>query len=319
MTTSRMKLVFLGSGEFGIPTLAALTQHHDVAMVVSQPDRPAGRGGKLTPTPISAYAQEHLAEVPLLKPQNINEPDITAQVRAVNADAWVVIAFGQKLGKPLLDGIFAVNLHGSILPRWRGAAPINWAVIEGDPLVGNSAITLADRMDAGLVLGTTSRPLEPQWTAGELHDILSADGPDLILSVLAKHAARTLSGDPQDESKVTKALKLGRQHGWVDFTRTAEHCRRWIHGMTPWPGVKAEISGSRVKLLRTQVAAQSHNDRAPGTLLNTDGMIACGDNTILQLLELQPEGKKPMTWAAYCNGYRPALEQIITSVREDPA
>src|SRR5262245_32820260 len=138
----------------------------------------------MTPTPVGAWATSNLSGVPLLKPAKVNDPAIVAQVRAVPARAWVVIAFGQKLGRPLLEGAFAVNLHASLLPRWRGAAPINAAILAGDAQTGNSVITLADRMDAGLVLAQSRRDIEPEQTAGELHDLLAADGPALISSVL---------------------------------------------------------------------------------------------------------------------------------------
>lgn len=313
--TNRLKIVFLGSGEFGVPTLAALAKHHDVVMVVSQPDRPAGRGGKLSPTPISRWAEEKLPGVPLLKPENINDFKVTEQVRGAKADAWVVIAFGQKLSKPLLEGIFAVNLHGSILPKWRGAAPINWAILAGDKVAGNSAITLAEKMDAGLILGTTERPLEPSTTAGELHDLLRADGPDLILKVLADHAAGTLKSETQDESKVTKARKLSRADGWVDFSKTAEECQRWIHGLTPWPGVKATLNNVQFKFLRVAVGEPRAGN--PGELLDVKiGLVACGNGTTLQLLELQPAGGKPMSWQAYDNGHRPGAGMMLVSTPE---
>ncbi|MBL8887523.1 MAG: methionyl-tRNA formyltransferase, partial [Phycisphaerales bacterium] len=147
LSSPRLKLVFLGSGAFGLPSLRALIAEHDVAMVVTQPDRPAGRGGLLTPTPIASEMQTNFPQIPLLKPEKINLAEVRDSIRALNADAFVVIAFGQKLGRSLLDGVFAINLHGSILPRWRGAAPINAAILAGDPVVGNSVITLADKMD----------------------------------------------------------------------------------------------------------------------------------------------------------------------------
>ncbi|MFO0861802.1 MAG: methionyl-tRNA formyltransferase [Phycisphaerales bacterium] len=229
MSESRLKLVFLGSGAFGLPTLRRLIAAHEVAMVVTQPDRPAGRGGAMTPTPIGAEMQEKHASVPLLKPEKINDPAVRDRIRAVNADAFVVIAFGQKLGKALLEGVYAINLHGSILPRWRGAAPINAALLAGDPEVGNSVITLADKMDAGVVLATSSHPTHPDWTAGDLHDILAADGPELVGRVLRDRPA----GQIQDETLVTVAPKMSKADGWVDFRKSADECRRRVHGLTP--------------------------------------------------------------------------------------
>src|SRR5258705_3491243 len=153
-----MRLLFFGSGAFGLPTLERLAAQHQILAVITQPDRPAGRGGRSTPTPIGAWVAEHLPGTPTFKPPKINDPFIIQQIRAIGrpdasgADAWVVIAFGQKLPRALLDGVFAINLHASLLPRWRGAAPINAAILAGDTQTGNSVITLADRMDAGLIL-----------------------------------------------------------------------------------------------------------------------------------------------------------------------
>src|ERR1051325_3585307 len=203
-----MNLVFFGSGAFGLPTLEALAKSHRILAVVSQPDRPAGRGGELTPTPVGEFAAARLAGVPMLKPENVNEAGVAAQIQGFRADAAVIIAFGQKLSAAVLPGEDrAINLHASRLPRWRGAAPINAAILAGDTITGNSVITIADRMDAGLVLGQDSMPIETHVTAGELHDALAARGPALVLSVLAKMQAGTLNGQVQDEGLVTKAKK----------------------------------------------------------------------------------------------------------------
>ncbi|HVZ95061.1 MAG TPA: methionyl-tRNA formyltransferase, partial [Phycisphaerales bacterium] len=194
-----MKLLFLGSGEFGLPTLKALAAHHEVLAVVSQPDRPAGRHRRLTPTPIAAWAAEHRSNTPLFKPEDINTPDVISRLHALEADAWVVIAFGQKLSRTLVDDRFVINLHASLLPRWRGAAPINHAMLAGDAETGNSVITIAERMDAGFVLGQSKKPITVELTAGELHDLLASDGPALIEQVLAAHANHSLRPVTQDE------------------------------------------------------------------------------------------------------------------------
>lgn len=300
-TLSSVNLVFLGSGSFGLPTLEALARSHRVTGVVTQPDRPAGRGGKLTPTPIGEWAAANLPGVPLLKPENINEPSVLAQVRAFQADAWVVIAFGQKLSPPLLADRFAINLHASLLPRWRGAAPINWAILGGDTETGNSVISLADRMDAGLVYGQSKRAIEPQQTAGELHDLLAADGPALVMRVLDEHARGIARGEKQDESRVTLARKLKREDATIDVRASADECRRRVHGLTPWPGVTMSLAGETIKLLRVGASDESHG-AATGTLLDASrGTVACGRG-VLQLLEIQPPGKRAMAWGDYARG-----------------
>lgn len=300
-----MRIVFFGSGAFGLPTLQALAKRHDVRAVVTQPDKPAGRGGKITPTPIGSWAAEHLPGVPLIKPLKVNESSVLEQIRAFPADAWVVIAFGQKLSRSLLADRFAINLHASLLPRWRGAAPINAAVLGGDTITGNSVITLADRMDAGLILGTSTRPIEPLTTAGELHDLLASDGPDLVESVLHQHAAGTLQPLAQSESLVTIATKLSKSDGQVDFAQKADFTRRVVHALTPWPGVTCTLHTTPpqpLKILRVQTTDGAHNE-VPGTLIDpATGTVACGQHTCLQLLEVQPPGKRPMKWADFARG-----------------
>lgn len=307
-------IVFFGSGAFGLPTLQRLASEREVLAVVSQPDRPAGRGGHPTPTPIASWTQAHLPGIPLLKPERIGEASMVARVRTLaraGSDApasLVVIAFGQKIPAGLLDGLFAINLHASLLPRWRGAAPINAAILAGDTRTGNSVITLANRMDAGLVLAQSEREIDPGLTAGELHDLLSADGPDLVLRVLAEHESGTLRPATQDESQVTRADKLSRDDGWVDFSDSPELCRRRIHALTPWPGVTVSYRTEGLKPLRVRAESDptgSSSSPAPGTILDPrEGTIACGSGGVLRILEVQPAGKRPMTWQAFANGKR---------------
>lgn len=311
-----MDVIFFGSGAFGLPTLKALAARHRVVAVVSQPDRPAGRGAALTPTPIAEWATRELPRIPLHKPENVNEPVVREAIRATNADAWVVIAFGQRLSNELLADRFAINLHASLLPRWRGAAPINWAVLSGDRETGNSVITLAEKMDAGLVLGQARRPIEPSQTIGDLHDLLSADGPALVLDVLAMHQAGTLSPRRQDPALVTLARKLSKADGFIDFARRAEECRQRVHGLTPWPGVAVRFRGEPLKLLRVQAnepSSASQQRPVPGTILDARvGTIACGGGTTMTVLEVQQAGKKAMSWDVFARGARVMDGEALT-------
>lgn len=286
-----------------MPTLWALAGAHEVCAVVTQPDRPAGRGGGMTATPIGEWAAAALQGAPVFKPEKVNEAGVVNAIRGLGAEAWVVIAFGQKLGKTLLDGVFAVNLHASLLPRWRGVAPINAAVLAGDAETGNSVITLADRMDAGLVLGQTRRPIELSQTAGELHDLLAADGPELVLRVLEKKRRGVVRGISQDETFVTIAPKLSKADGWVDFSQTAEECRRRVHGLTPWPGVTVQFRGQGLKLLRVQ--PMSGGGEEGGVVVDAAmGVVACGSGTALKILEVLPAGRKQLGWSEFARGAR---------------
>lgn len=299
-----MRLVYFGSGAFGLPTLRFLIETHEVCAIVTQPDRPAGRGSKLTPTPIATWAAQHAPLVPIIKPEKVNQIDIVAQIRGYNADAWVVIAFGQKLGRTLLDGVFAINLHASLLPRWRGAAPINAAILAGDTVTGNSVITLADRMDAGLILGHSTRPIDPLTTAGELHDLLASDGPALVGRVLDDRHAGRVQGVSQDENLVTIATKLGRDDGNADFNQRAEFIRRQVHALTPWPGVAIVVGDSKtpLKLLRVQATDEKHQQPAGSVIDVQAGTLACGHSSVLRVLEVLPAGKRAMPWADFARG-----------------
>ena len=317
----RLNIVFFGSGAFGLPTLRALHDHHNLLAVVSQPDRPAGRGKTLTPTPISAWAQEHLRTTQLVRPDNVNTPHMVDELQrlpvgpdAMRQGAFVVIAFGQKIGPELLEHRFAINLHASLLPRWRGAAPINHAILAGDTDTGNSVITLAQRMDAGLILGQSRRTIERgSWpdTAGELHDALANDGPDLVLHVLNQFATDDLRAIKQDESLVTKAGKLHRALGQLDLAQPAARIANAINGLSPWPGVTARIGPHTLRLLR--VAVEGAGDPLPpgaeptlGAILDhASGTIRCGNGSSMRLLEVQPAGRKAMTWRDFANGFVP--------------
>ena len=302
-----MNIVYFGSGAFGLPTLEALAQRHTIAAIVTQPDRKAGRGKTLTPTPIAAWASEHLPETPLYKPENVNEPEIRDQIRAHAGDrpddrAWVIIAFGQKLSPELLADRFSMNLHASLLPRWRGAAPINAAMVAGDTETGNSVITLADRMDAGLVLGQSRRPIEPTQTKADLEDLLASDGPELVLDVLARHAEGSLAPQTQDESAVTLAPKMQKSDGRVDFRDDADICRCRVNGYSPWPAVTVGYNDQPLKILRAD-SQQREGDDPPGTIIDEKaGLIACAPGTALRAIEVQPPGKKPMPWGDFARG-----------------
>ncbi|MFG0307145.1 MAG: methionyl-tRNA formyltransferase [Phycisphaerales bacterium JB040] len=295
----RTDVVFFGSGAFGLPTLRRLGESHRVIAIVTQPDRPAGRGKRLTPNPIASWGAEHLPGVDLIQPENVNEPGARRRVRALPARVWVVIAFGQKLGPELLADRFAINLHASLLPRWRGAAPIHHAILAGDRETGNSVITLADRMDAGEVLGAQRTPIGRTETTGELHDRLSAMGPDAVLDVLARRGAGTLAPVVQDESQVTLAGKLGRDDARLAFGDDADSLRCRVNGLSPWPGCAAEIDGVRVKLLR---ADSQEGSGEPGVLVDPgSGLVGTGGG-LLRLLEIQPAGRTPMAWSDFVRG-----------------
>ena len=297
----KLRVIFCGSGEFGLPTLVSLPEHaHQVVQVISQPDRPAGRGRGMMPTPISRWAQS--AGVALLRTDNINQESLP------EADVMVVIAFGQKIAPHIANHcrLGSINLHASRLPSLRGAAPINWAIINGDMRTGNSVIRLAQKMDAGAVLAQSELAIGPVETAGELHDRLAKDGPSLIAKVLDQLAAGIASETPQDESLATLAPKLGRQSAVLDFSRSADEVARRIRGLFPWPGCRVRLRDQQgkellsLRLARARAIANGNSCRAGQILPN--GTI-CAGNGAIEILQLQPESRSVMSLDDYRRGH----------------
>ena len=297
-----MRVAFLGSGAFGLPTLEALLASGDeVVLVVSQPDRPAGRGLKERPTPVAEFALSR--GLPLRRPADVNRAEEVAAIDASRPDALVIVAFGQKISPAVLGSRFAINLHGSLLPRWRGAAPIQRAIEAGDPETGVCVISIAERMDAGVVYRSAATPIDRLETASELHDRLAALGPSVVLPTLEDFRRGTLSPQVQDESLVTRARKIGRDDTRIDpASMTAEVIRRKVHAFAPKPGCEVRIGAARVKLLRVRDGAEASG--AAGTMA-TDGSIACAAGSLVPI-EVQPAGGRPMRWEEFLRGARAA-------------
>ena len=301
---SPLQIIFAGAGEFGLPSLRALREHgHSIVQVVSQPDRPAGRGRKLTPTPIAQYALD--SNLPLIRTQNINAEKLPA------ADLLVVIAFGQKIAEHIVHHarLGAVNLHSSRLPNFRGAAPINAAILAGETISGNSVIRLAQKMDAGAIVGQSTLPIGELETAGELHDRLAEDGAKLLVDVVEKLATGKATELEQNHSQATLAKKLSRDSTRIDWSKPAVDIALQIRGLYPWPGCRVQLLEGEKPIDRiTLVRARSGRAegppcrRIPGSIM-LDGKIATGDG-VLEIVEVQPEGKRPMPLVAYRNGHR---------------
>lgn len=307
-----MRLVFLGSGAFGLPTLERLARTHELLAIVTQPDKPAGRDQALAPTPVGAWGATRGLRVEKLA--DVNEPSCIRTLRELRPDALVVIAFGQKLGPELLADLSAINLHASRLPRWRGAAPINHAILARDAATGNSVIALAQRMDAGVVYAQSLVPIAPTATAGELHDLLADDGAPLVEGVLDALARGSQHGEPQDPSLVTLAPKLSKSDAWVDFEQPADVCRARINGLSPWPGVSVQFRGGPLRLLRAETAPGPGptTTGAPGQVLDpAHGLVHCGDGSALRLLDVQAPGRRVMAWAEFARGQRPSAGETL--------
>jgi methionyl-tRNA formyltransferase len=302
-----MRLGFFGAGSFGVPTLETLHRRHAVELVVSQPARPAGRKRTLTPTPIA----EHAAGLGLgvETTDDVNASAFVERVAGLGLDASVVIAFGQKLGEPLLRamGRLSVNLHGSLLPAYRGAAPIQRAVMAGEAVAGVCVIGLAQRMDAGPVYAEASLPIEPTETAGELHDRLAELGPGVVLAVLDRLAEGALRPTEQDESRATRARKLSKADGTIDFALPADRARAQINGLNPWPGCRVRWvrrgQGPETLILRRADAEPDASTRGarPGEVIDDRLGVACSTG-VCRVLELQAPGKPTATAADFLRG-----------------
>jgi methionyl-tRNA formyltransferase len=302
MSLQELSVIFAGAGAFGVPTLRRLLEASaNVVRVYSQPDRPAGRGKKLTPSPLAQFALDRGLDV--VRTANINVEQLPP------ADAMVVIAFGQKVAKHVVDHprFGSINLHASILPKYRGAAPINWARMSGDPVTGNSIIRLAEKMDAGAVLAQSEVTIGETETAGELHDRLAVDGAPLVERVLLDLQRGTASEVEQDHSRATLAPKLTRQHTLINWNEPARKICDQIHGLYPWPGCRArliddhECDTARLTLVRARVIDRKRTGFVG--IIDAHGHIGAADHMI-ELVEIQPEGKRPMPLAAFRNGHR---------------
>lgn len=305
-----MRIVLMASGEFALPTLRWLSNDSkSVALVVTQPARPKGRGKKLTPTPVAQAART--AGLPVMEVEDVNAPDVVRSLQATAARLALVIAFGQKLGPNVL-GAFpsgCVNLHASLLPRHRGAAPIQAAILGGDEQTGVSVFRIVERMDAGPVLITRSTMIKPEETADELHDRLAAIGVDAVKATFELfEGGAEPPGVPQDETQSTKAPKLRKEHGLLHFDRPAAQVARHVRAMWSWPGASARFESASGRWENVQVARvhmaepRERPSIAPGTL-DARLYAACTDGFV-ELLEIKPASGPRMGWREYVNGRR---------------
>jgi methionyl-tRNA formyltransferase len=297
-----LRLAFMGSPDFALPSLRALAAAgHEIAAVYAQPPRPAGRGHKERPGPVHALA---LARGwPARTPASFKDPAEQAAFAALDLDVAVVVAYGLILPPPVLASprLGCVNVHASRLPRWRGAAPIQRAILAGDVQTGVTIMAVDEGLDSGPMLLDEAVPIGAQETAGTLHDKLAELGARLIVTALEGLAAGTLSARPQPEDGVTYAAKLQRGEGRLDWRRPAVELERAVRAFSPWPGAEFEANASRIKVLAAEVAADAPG-AAPGTVLDDRLTVACGDGA-LRLLRVQRAGKVALDAEAFLRGF----------------
>ena len=300
-----MRIVFMGTPDFAVGTLQALVESgkHEIAAVVTQPDRPKGRGQKMLMTPVKEYALSQ--GLPVYQPAKVKTPEVIAQLRELRPEIIVVAAFGQLLNQELLalPPLGCVNVHASLLPKYRGSAPVQWSVLNGDAETGVSIMQMDEGLDTGDVLYCKKIAIDPEETSGELFDRVTAVGAEALCETIPQIAAGTLTAVPQDHENATLAPMLNKEMAEFHLTDTAAHIHNWVRGMNPWPGAWFITSGGKkLKVMSSRMAAA--NGEAPGTVLATKPLtIACGEGAI-QLLEVVPEGKKPMDGTAFAAGLR---------------
>ena len=301
-----MRILFMGTPDFAVPSLEALIEAgHQVCGVFTQPDRPKNRGMKLLPPPVKVCAQSH--DIPVYQPTKLRDGTALALIQELAPELIVVAAYGRILPDEILAAppVGCINVHSSLLPAYRGAAPINWSVLNGDKESGVTIMHMAHDLDAGDIIAQTVTPVGPDETAPELYTRLADLGAKLLVSVVSDLAAGTASRTPQDHSKATLAPMLSKELSPMDWNRTAGQLHNQVRGLIPWPAAVTTLSGSRCKVFSTTVLPD-HTEAAPGTILRADKAgidVACGDGTILRIDELQPDGGKRMKAADYLRGH----------------
>ena len=317
-----MKIVFMGTPDFAVPALKALAESakHEVSLVVTQPDRPRGRSGKPAPSDVKLCAEQY--GIPVFQPEKVREEAAVERLRGENADIFVVAAFGQLLPKTILEmpRFGCINIHGSLLPAYRGAAPVQWAVLDGQKEAGDTIMQMNEGLDTGDILMQESIPLSADETAGSLYDKLSSMGGPLLLRALDAIEAGTVTPVPQGDSGTHYAKMLRKEMGNIDWTKSAEEIGRLVRGLNPWPSAYTHWNGKMLKIWMAEPVTQEElsalgcdekngmdlKEAQPGTVMIVTKdtlMVQTGDG-LLALTELQMEGKKRMPVQAFLMGCR---------------
>lgn len=295
-----MKLVLMGTPDFAVPCLKALLQDgNEIAAVFTQPDKPKGRGYIMMPPPVKVEALAH--GIPVYQPDSLKGDEVLSLLREISPDMIVVVAYGKILPRSILElpRYGCVNIHASLLPEYRGAAPIQQAVLDGCRVTGVTAQQMDVGLDTGDILMKAETAIGENETADELHDRLSLLGADLIVRVVHAAAAGALRPEKQDDSKATYVGKLTKEMARIDFSQSAAQVHNLIRGLYSWPCAVAVLGGKRLKLLRSRVA---EGNGQPGQVLSLKPfVVACGTGAV-ELLEVQPEGKKKMDVQSFLNG-----------------
>lgn len=311
-----MKVIFMGTPEFAVPCLKEILTEHEVMAVVTQPDRRRGRGQHYSFSPVKKFAVAH--DLPVLQPEKINEPEVIQKLESYKADIFVIVAFGQKIPESLLKmpPYGCINVHSSLLPKYRGAAPINAAIVAGEEETGVTTMYLASGWDTGDVILQAKMPIFPRDTAGMLHDRLMQKGAELLGETLRKIEAREAPRIPQNHAEATYAFKLQRKDGAVDLNRPAQELDRLIRGMNPWPGAYIVVGNENIKIWETLPCS---DEGAVGEILSISEegiLVGCGEGSLL-FQKLQRPNYKVTSGQDFANGLRLVLgDSFFDSINE---
>lgn len=301
-----MKLVFMGTPDFAVPSLKALVEAgHEVAAVFTQPDKPKNRGMKLLPTPVKEYALTQ--SIPVYQPQKLRDGEALSVLKDIMPELIVVAAYGKLLPKDILDlpTLGCINVHSSLLPKYRGAAPINWAILNGESESGVSIQHMAEGLDTGDVIDSVTTEITLEDTAATLYDRLARMGAELLVRVVDALGAGTSARTPQNEAGSCYAPMLSKELSPMDWSRTARQLHDQVRGLIPWPSAVAEIDGVRCKVWKTTLTGETSGKPA-GAVIQADKKalkLVCGDGKVLRIDELQPDGKKRMAATAFLLGH----------------
>lgn len=308
-----MKIIFAGTPDFSVPALQALIDSsHQVCAVYTQPDRAAGRGRKLRPSPVKALALEH--GIPVEQPINFKQPESVQQLQNYQADLMIVVAYGLLLPKAVLETprLGCINIHASLLPRWRGAAPIQRAILEGDHETGITLMQMDIGLDTGDMLARIPCQIEPDETGETLHDRLAPMGAQALIDLLPGLETGQVQPFKQDESLACYAHKLSKQEGDINWSDSAANIERKVRAFNPWPVAYSHLDGVPLRIWSAQAIDQPLHAE-PGSISVSDDkrlLVSCGQNSQLEILELQPAGKRRMTAQAYLAAHSPDGKQL---------
>lgn len=301
-----MRIVYMGTPDIAAIILKRLLEEpYEIVLTVTQPDRPKGRGKELAKSPVKVLSEEHC--IPVFQPERLRNPEAVAVIREAKPDMIVVAAFGQILPKEILDmpKYGCINVHASLLPAYRGAAPIQWAVLDGQKESGVTIMYMNEGLDTGDILLQKRVSLSPDETGGSLYDTLSVMGAELLTEAIPKIVDGTLTAVPQGEMTTAYAKQLTKEMGRLDFTRPAEELERYIRGLNPWPGTYTQLDGKTFKIWRAEVVTLTDSSLEIGTVtdITKKSFTFVTGKGGLRVLELQPEGKRRMTTEEFLRGY----------------